>query len=87
MKENIVIANHAFMGNAESLLKSAYLLHQLLCAVKLPNVITGPSKDNELKKKKAKQLRQAGFPGCPWSCVICPNERSFGLSKALLTLQ
>lgn len=69
MKENIVIANHAFMGNAESLLKSAYLLHQLLCAVKLPNVITGPSKDNEFKKKKGKAIETSRLPRV--SLVMC----------------
>lgn len=51
LKENIVIANHAFMRNMTNLLKSAYLLHQLLCAMRIQNVITGQSKDNELKKK------------------------------------
>lgn len=48
----------------KNLLKLAYLLHQLLCAVELQNVITGLSKDNELKKKKRPYNQDKHTPQC-----------------------
>ena len=66
----------------KKLFKLAYLLHQLLCAMELQNVITRPSKDNELKKKKRPYNQEKSH-----SPLLPHNKPSFGLSKALLILQ
>lgn len=58
----------------KNLLKLAYLLHQLLCAVELQNVITGLSKDNELKKKKGPTTKISTLPSV--SSVMC-NPHGF----------
>ena len=49
--------------------------------MELQNVITGPSKDNELKKKRPYNQEKSH------SLLLPHNKPSFGLSKALLILQ